>query len=225
LFSIAFGAAELIAPRAIARLLGIRADDRTRAVLRAYGAREIANGLGIITQPAQPAWLWSRVGGDALDLATLGRAADDEQADHARLAFATMAVLGLTAVDVMAARSLTESEQQFDEFGFSLTNEQAITVKLPLEAVEAAWDTWCASGHQKIRNNYAVRFEPAPGARGTEVHLSGGGSKSTIREELRRFRQWVETGEIPVSDGPGLWRAAQPARDPQEIRGYAEVLR
>jgi hypothetical protein len=136
-----------------------------------------------------------------------------------------MAVLGLTAVDVMAARSLTESEQAFDEFGFSLTNEQAITVKLPLEAVETAWDAWCASVHQKIRNNYAVRFEPAPGARGTEVHLSGGGSKSTIREELRRFRQWVETGEIPVSDGPGLWRAAQPPRDPQEIRGDAEVLR
>ena len=72
--------------------------------------------------------------------------------------------------------------------------------------------------------NYAVRFEPAPGARGTEVRLSGGGSTGTIREELRRFKQHVETGEIPVSDGPGLWRPAQPARDPQEVKRLVEVL-
>ena len=35
--------------------------------------------------------------------------------------------------------------------------------------------------------------------------------------------QLVEVGEIPVSDGPGLWRPAQPARDPQEIKALAEV--
>ena len=69
------------------------------------------------------------------------------------------------------------------------TDEQAITIKAPLEAVEAGWVKWCALGHAKLRNDYAIRFEPAPGTQGTEVHLSGGGSASAIREELRKFKQ------------------------------------
>ena len=48
-------------------------------------------------------------------------------------------------------------------------------INAPLEAVEAGWVKWCASGHAKLRNDYAIRFEPASEAQGTEVHLSGGG--------------------------------------------------
>ena len=223
-FSIALGAAELMAPRQVARLIGVTPNGRTRSLLRAYGAREIATGLGILAQPTEAKWLWSRVSGDAIDLATLGQASRDDKTDPTRLSLATAAVLGVTALDIVAARWLTTAQEQTDEFGFDISEEQAITIKTPLETVEAAWSQWCASGYSKLRNNYAVRFEPAPGARGTEVHLSGGGSKGTIREELRRFKQLVEVGEVPVSDGPGLWRPAQPARDPYEIKALAEVL-
>ncbi|RPI47867.1 MAG: hypothetical protein EHM55_26310 [Acidobacteria bacterium] len=76
------------------------------------------------------------------------------------------------------------------------TDEQAITIKAPLEAVEAAWVKWCALGHAKLGNDYAIRFAPAPGARGTEVHLSGGGPTGVIREELNRFKYQIEnTGD------------------------------
>ena len=44
-FSIALGAAELMAPRRVARLIGVPADDRTLNVLRAYGARKLASGI------------------------------------------------------------------------------------------------------------------------------------------------------------------------------------
>lgn len=74
------------------------------------------------------------------------------------------------------------------------TDEQTVTVNAPREAAEAGWVKWCASGHAKLRNDYAIRFEPALGARGTEVHLSGGGPSGTIREELRRFKQQLEMG-------------------------------
>ena len=97
-----------------------------------------------------------------------------------------------------------------DAFDFDPTDEQAVTVKASLEVVEAAWIDWCASGHARLENDYAVRFEPAPGARGTEVHLSAGGASGTVRDELRRFKQRLETGEILKSDGPGLSRPAQP---------------
>jgi hypothetical protein len=35
----------------------------------------------------------------------------------------------------------------------------------------------------------------------------------------------METGEIPLSEGPGLWRAAQPPADPEQIRKLAGVRR
>lgn len=40
-------------------------------LIRAYGVREIAKGVGILTSPNPTPWLWGRVAGDALDLATL----------------------------------------------------------------------------------------------------------------------------------------------------------
>ncbi len=222
-FSIALGAAELLAPRQVARLIGISPDLRTRATLRAYGAREMANGLGILTQPRETMWLWSRVGGDAIDLATLGRAAYAKRTDEPRLALATLAVLGVTAIDVLAAQSMSPPDEAFDGIG-RVTGDQAITIKLPLEMVEPAWIRWCESGLGRLKRNYSVRFEPAPGARGTEVRLSSSESRSAIREELRRFKQYAEIGEIPVSDGPGLRRPAQPARDPEEVKKLVEVL-
>ena len=124
---------------------------------------------------------------------------------------------------VLVARWWSKSRARVGEFGVRITEEHAITVNASLDLAEAGWVEWCASGHAKLENDYAVRFEPAPGARGTEVHLSGGGSTGTIREELRRFKQRLETGEIPLSDGPGLARPARP-RDAAAVNRLAEVL-
>jgi hypothetical protein len=223
-FSLALGAAELFAPREVARLIGIEPRESTTARLRAYGAREMASGIGILARPGEATWLWSRVGGDALDLAALGTAAADKRANRGRLAFAAAAVLGVAALDLLCARRLSQDNRDDEGFELELGREQAVTIRGPLEEVEAGWVAWCASGHAKLKNNYAVRFEPAPGARGTEVHLAGGGSKSTIREELRRFKQMLETGEIPISEGPGLWRPAQPPADSEELKADAGVL-
>ena len=62
--------------------------------LRAFGAREIASGLGLLAQPDRAAWAWSRVGGDAVDLAFLGSAANEDSANHQRVALAAAAVAG-----------------------------------------------------------------------------------------------------------------------------------
>jgi hypothetical protein len=132
-----------------------------------------------------------------------------------------VAVAGAIGI-VLLARWLSKSRAPVEELGVILTTEQAITVKAPLEAVEAGWIQWCLTGHAKLKNDYAIRFEPAPGARGTEVHLSGGGSTGTIREELRRFKQQLETGEIPVSDGPGVSKPAQP-RNSDDVQTLSEV--
>ena len=107
-FSIGLGLAELAAPASVAQLIGVRDDDRTRNVLRAYGARELANGSAILGSGADdPEWLWTRVAGDVLDLATMGAALrDGNRADGRKLAVGMASVAGVLAADVMAARRL-----------------------------------------------------------------------------------------------------------------------
>jgi hypothetical protein len=50
-------------------------------VFRLYGLREIGVGVAILAQPTSSAWLWARVAGDVLDLATLG-IGEKEQPSH-----------------------------------------------------------------------------------------------------------------------------------------------
>ena len=130
------------------------------------------------------------------------------------------AVAGGVAI-IGAARRL--SSRDSTELGIAPGAEQAITVKASLETAEAAWMEWCL-GQNTLGDNYAVRFEPAPGARGTEVRVASGRSAGVVREELRKFKQRLETGEIPISDGPGLSRPAQPRRT-DEMKKLAEVIR
>jgi uncharacterized membrane protein len=86
-----------------------------------------------------------------------------------------------------------------------------------------------------------AEFMQAPGARGTEVrvHIERGAAHSggklarmlglapdqQLREDLRRFKQLLETGELTLSDGPGLSRPAQPPMSIDEINALAGVER
>lgn len=131
-----------------------------------------------------------------------------------------VAIAGGVAIIGAARRT---SSRDAMELGIYPDEEQAITVKASLDAVEAAWMEWCL-GRNTFGHNYAVRFEPAPGARGTEVHVAGGRSAGAVRDELRKFKQTLETGEILISDGPGLSRPAQP-RHVDETKKLTEVIR
>lgn len=109
-FSIGLGLAEVIAPGKVAELIGVNDDDRTRTLLRAYGAREIAAGIGILSQPRPAGWVWGRVAGDVLDLATLAAALQSDSTNRTRLAAATAAVLGVTALDVLCGQQLSRKD-------------------------------------------------------------------------------------------------------------------
>src|SRR5215510_3008780 len=55
--SIGLGVAELVAPRRLAKLIGVRGN--YNGLLRAIGAREIASGIGILTGRLPNAnWMW-----------------------------------------------------------------------------------------------------------------------------------------------------------------------
>jgi uncharacterized membrane protein len=78
---------------------------------------------------------------------------------------------------------------------------------------------WRSVGEADVDNAGSVRFRPAPGDRGTEVtveinyeapggrlgatiaRLLGESPEVQVREDLRRFKQLLETGEIPTVAG------------------------
>jgi uncharacterized membrane protein len=289
-FSIALGLAEAAAPSRVARLIGADDTESTRNTLRAFGAREIAAGVAILAQPDRARWLWSRVGGDALDLAWLGREMTQDTAEGGRLGMAAAAVAGVTALDVFAAQRLGRRQSEA-RTGVGVRVEQVVTINRSIDEVyrfwrdfenfphfmrhvksvevlddrrsrwtakapagmsvhwdaeivqdqESEWLAWRSLPGSQVEHSGSVRFAPAPGARGTEVRVQmeymppagrfgrviammfGEEPEQQIREDLRRFKQLMETGEIPLSDGPGLWRAAQPAKRAEQIRDYAGV--
>lgn len=104
-FSFGLGVTELLAPRFIARISGI--PEKRSNVIRLYGLREIASGIGIFAQKNPAEAVWSRVAGDVLDLTSLGLACTSPDAKRGRITFATANVLAVTALDVIAAKQLS----------------------------------------------------------------------------------------------------------------------
>lgn len=105
-FSIGLGLAELAAPKKIADMVGL---DGRHGMLQLFGLREIATGIGILMQPANPNWLQARVAGDALDLALLGSALSEDNPKRERTAAAIAAVAGVTALDIIGSERLSRS--------------------------------------------------------------------------------------------------------------------
>jgi uncharacterized membrane protein len=128
------------------------------------------------------------------------------------------------------------------------------TVKSPAGTVE--WDadiveerqgeliSWRALPGAKVDNEGTVRFVDAPKERGTEIHvdlvydppaggigtvvakLFGEDPEQQVKDDLRRLKQLLETGDIPVSEGsPEGWSARQMLRQkdatPESLRGAA----
>lgn len=192
-FSVALGVAELMAPRTVARLIGVAPTANACSVLRAYGARELGNGLAILAQPERSAWLWARVAGDAVDLATLSRAVGQESTSRGRTLAATLMVLGVTALDVVAAQQLTLIEEE-DEVRSGRRSPrpaestvrvaEAVTINHPLEQVKERWaqldslpESLRSLGKLQGENGEhadargAVEFRAAPAGRGTEIRV------------------------------------------------------
>lgn len=94
------GVAELVAPRWVSRQLGVR---NRGPLLRAFGAREVLSGIGILTRRSPRAGLWARVAGDAMDAAALAMAAKFSRKRRG-VAAALAMVLAIGGLDLLYAR-------------------------------------------------------------------------------------------------------------------------
>ncbi|HEX4948410.1 MAG TPA: SRPBCC family protein, partial [Blastocatellia bacterium] len=272
-FSLGLGVAEMVAPRGLARLIGLRGDHSN--LFRMLGAREIASGIGLLTQRQPTAGAWSRVAGDAMDLALLGTAFTSPKANRGRLAAATAAVAGVTALDVLCSQQLSRRANTHTP-GAAMRLTQSILINrspeelyrfwrdfqnLPrfmkhLESVQVMdnnrshwvakgpvgtnieWDAeiiedrpneviaWRSVEGAMVESTGSVRFERAPGGRGTIVRvrmqynppggvvgatvakLLGKDPESQIKDDLRRFKQVMETGEVITTEGQPSGRSS-----------------
>ena len=102
--SVGLACCQLIAPRRLARLIGVSDGRRTVTLMRALGARELTAGIGLLTRRRSSPWLWARVAGDIVDLALLGNVLRSRKADRLRVGSALAAVAGVTLLDAWAGR-------------------------------------------------------------------------------------------------------------------------
>jgi uncharacterized membrane protein len=272
IFSIGLGLAQVTLPGVVSRLCGVDPkDDRTRTVMRLMGMREISHGVAILSNQQPVKAVWSRVAGDALDLALLGKALINSDNDRGATLFATANVLAVTALDVMCAQTLSRQPKTIANAGADegiIRTKRSITVGKPVEKVYAFWRdfqnlpqfmrhlesvtviderlshwvakapagksvewdaemtedrdneliSWRSLPGSQVYNAGTVRFQPAPGGRGTEVRVEFEydppfgklGSKiamlfreepgQQVMDDLRHLKQVMETGEIVFSD-------------------------
>jgi hypothetical protein len=104
-FSIGLGLLELFGTHQLEEWLGV---DNTK-LIRAYGVREIAAGAGILMGSRIGPFIWNRVAGDAVDIASLGAAFRDDDSNRRNLAIALGAVLGVTALDIVDGLALSRT--------------------------------------------------------------------------------------------------------------------
>ena len=103
-FSIGLGLAEIVAPGAICRAAGIAGQE---GVVRAYGAREIATGVAIVASHDPTPWIWGRVSGDALDIATVATTPSNGRDREDRRWWTIGGLIAVTALDAFTAKCLS----------------------------------------------------------------------------------------------------------------------
>jgi hypothetical protein len=99
-----------------------------------------------------------------------------------------------------------------------MSSKASVTVLGPPDEVQRRWQDDAYRPHYIDSADAAVSFRPAPGDRGTEIHvdleqespggklgdilakLTGAVPLARIKDDLRRFKQQVESGEIARSD-------------------------
>jgi uncharacterized membrane protein len=267
--SIGLGVPQTTAPGRFAESIGIKDDAETRTWTLLVGLREFAHAGSILAleRPRPVRALWSRVAGDAMDLALLGAAWRSKRESSVRLAAAIGAVVGIGVADVVASLRFTRNPdvkmqerevpvkatttlrasreevysywRDFANFPSFMAHVESVepredgrlhwVAKAPLGTVE--WDAeivqdrpgeliaWRSVKGSDIDHSGSVRFTDAPGDRGTEIHvdmrvaapagrvgltvakLLGEEPTLQVKDDLRRFKQIIETGEIVRSEG------------------------
>ena len=185
--SAGLGAPMLLSGRRFLRTIGVRADGKATAVTAAVGVREFVAAATILGMRHRRVGAWSRVLGDAIDLALLGTAWRTRCEDAPRLAGATAFVAAVLGADFAVARKLSHAEgtdvddgsgshgvgADAESSGGPARVRTAITVRGDEDDVRRALRDfdWSALDPVALETAGDLRLMPAPANRGVEIHL------------------------------------------------------
>ena len=131
---VGIGIAELLMPRRVTQTTGLPARPQ---LVRAIGVREIVTSAGILLQPHQSGWRWSRVAGDMLDLSLLAWVSRGHQ--DRRLTTVTALVAGLTALDSLTAYDSRRQRSVRREAPGVIRIHKSLHIQRPAEACYRFW--------------------------------------------------------------------------------------
>jgi hypothetical protein len=115
-----------------------------------------------------------------------------------------------------------------------MNRRTAITVGRARDEIARLWGTPGYRTKYIDEQGATVSYRDAPGDRGTEIHVDlgerggllrkrgGSTARAKVKDELRRFKQRVETGVVPRSDGSPEGETAErkikqrPAQPPKD---------
>ncbi|WP_344588132.1 SRPBCC family protein [Actinomadura vinacea] len=152
--SLGLAAPRLLMPRAVRRASGLEHSTAARFIVPMVGARELLHAGALLAGRRPAPWTWTRVAGDAMDLALLAGAlrrrppgrgrGRGRMRGRGRVQVALTAVAGITAVDVYAAvrnaRALRRAGEERRYTGAGpLHVHAAITINRPRAQVYAHW--------------------------------------------------------------------------------------
>lgn len=212
-FSIGLGLIEVIAPRALGRLIGA---GEYSSLLPLLGLREIASGIGILRQERPVASLWSRVVGDGMDLAFLAVASQGRHSEPTRLAAAAFAVAGVTALDLLCSERISELPLAKPARGQERTAirlRHAITINKPVADLYSAWrdlesfPQWMGHLESVKKTDEKTSHWVAKGPAGVTVEWDA----ETVTDQANQRIAWRSlegsqvdtTGSIEFANAPG----------------------
>lgn len=216
-FSLGLGAAQIAVPERVNELIGLHDNPKTRTIQRLIGAQELSAGQGIFAFSPPTPVLWSRVAGDALHLALLGRAHGGKRNDKPKLRAAIGAVAGIAALDALVAARY-QARWPKEPTGVEPLPRTRDKTELPDAHVDGNPAVTIRASEEQIRlrltelgieSHGTVVFRKAPGDRGTEVIVQTK-KHEKVKALLRQAKQLVEVGEIVRSEAAP--DGAQPKR-------------
>lgn len=193
-FSVGIGLIELLTPRKVSSTIDI--GDHP-AILRLLGLRELASGLGILTQRNPSAWMKGRFAGDLIDIALLGASVASGQARATRAAAAAVAIAKVACMDYRCSRELSAKP----ETNISAVHvTRAVTIDRPAEELFWFWRNF-ENLPRFMSHLHSVRVEDDKQSEWTAKGPAGAGIRwraEIVNEHPNELIAWRSLEGTPV---------------------------
>jgi uncharacterized membrane protein len=218
--SLGLGVAQLAAPDMVRRISGVHDSATSRAVVPLVGARELVHAAGLLTSRRKGVWAWTRVAGDAMDLASLGVAmAHRGGRRRRRLVAVTGVVAGITVVDLLTAAQATRAKNIGSvpavwgkRRGGSMDLTATTTIRKPAPEVYAFWrdlenlPTFMAHLEKVRATGDRTSHWVADAPFGKDIEWDAEITDDTPGEKIA----WRSTGDADVPNAGTVWFVPAP---------------